>query len=397
MKIKKIKGGITAPKGFIAGGIACGIKKKGKPDLALVTSEVPLRAAAVFTTNKFAAAPVLLDRRLIKRQEHRAVVINSGNANACTGRRGEKDASLMGRLTATKLGVKESAVLVASTGIIGERLQMDKVARGLAMIKLSPSGGSRAARAIMTTDTVPKEMSLEASIAGKKVRLAGMCKGAGMIAPNMATMIALLTTDADVPKGKLQKMLKDAADISFNCLSVDADCSTNDSLFLLANGMSGAVLRDATELAHFSGMLNELCLELTRKLAADGEGAKHYLEVSVTGAVNDIEARRAAKSVVESSLVKCAVAGADPNWGRIAVALGGRGARFRPREVEIRLAGQLLFRGGEPVRFKRARARAALRQKVVPLEIKLGAGRGEGRAFGCDMTYEYVRINMEYS
>ncbi len=397
MKIKRIKGGVTAPKGFIAGGTHCGIKAARKLDLALVVSARPARAAAVFTRNKFAAASVLLGRRLIKGAEHRAVAVNSGNANSCTGEQGMKGAVEFGRLTAKRLEVPAARVLVASTGHIGRPLPVGKISSGLRRLRLSSSGGLAAARGIMTTDTVPKELALEAKIAGGVVRLGGMSKGAGMIAPDMATMIAVLTTDADIPKAALGRMLKRAVDLSFNCLSVDGDSSTNDSVFLLANGGGGAVLRSARQLAAFGGMLDELCLELTRMMAADAEGAGRYLEVSVAGAVNDGEARRAAKSVVESLLFKCAVAGGDPNWGRIAVALGGQGLRFRPQQVEIRLGGQVLFRRGGPVRFDRARARSALKRRRVEVGLKLGGGRGCGRAFGCDLTQEYVRINMEYS
>jgi len=397
IKLKSIKGGATAPRGFIAGGVACGIKRGGKKDLAVIVSESPARGAAVFTRNKFAAASVKQGRQQIKGQWHQAIVINSGNANACTGKRGDNDALEFRRGAAARLGVTPGMVLAASTGIIGHHLPLPRILTGLKSIKLSTKGSGSAARAIMTTDTKPKEEALEVRLAGGVVRLGGICKGAGMIAPDMATMIAALTSDVVIEKAPLQKMLKQVVANSFNCLSIDADSSTNDSVFLLANGRSGVPLRGRQDHDKFAAALGELCLRLTRRMAADGEGAGRYIEVAVSGAASDRLARQAAKRVVESSLFKCAVAGADPNWGRIAVALGGKGAKFKPREVQIRLAGQLLFSREEPVAFSKARARAALKRKHVEIDVSLGRGSGQGRAFGCDLTYEYVRINMEYN
>jgi glutamate N-acetyltransferase/amino-acid N-acetyltransferase len=397
MKLKSIKGGVTAPRGFVAGGVACGIKKSGQEDLAMILSQAPARAAAVFTKNKFASASVIQGRRQIKQQWHRAIAINSGNANACTGKQGSNNATEFCAGAVERLSVPAGQVLVASTGIIGHQLPMRRLLSGLKSIKLTSGGGLAAARAIMTTDTKPKQESLQVRVDGGIVRLGGICKGAGMIAPDMATMLAALTTDAAISKAKLQLLLSRASDNSFNCLSIDADSSTNDSVFLLANGMSGVSLSSKRDLDKFAEALGELCIRLTRRMAADGEGAGRYIEVAVSGAASELLARQAAKRVVESSLFKCAVAGADPNWGRIAVALGGKGANFNSRDVEIRLAGQLLFSREEPVAFSRARARAALRKKHVEIDITLGRGPGQGRAFGCDLTYEYVRINMEYN
>lgn len=387
------------PLGFRAFGLRAGINKNpSKPDLALFCSDAPCAAAAVFTTNRVQAAPVRVSREHV-RGKVRAIVANSGCANACTGTRGLSDARAMCRETARALGVSPREVLAASTGVIGAFLPMGKIVPGIDALAGKLRGGSdpaSAVHAIMTTDTVPKSAGARVRLGGKTVTLWGCVKGAGMIHPNMATMLSFILTDADLPSGLLRKMLRRAADGSFNSLSVDGDTSTNDCVFLLANGRTGASPANARELEKFQAALDGLCLSLALQMASDGEGATKRIEISVRGAKTAGDARKIARTVATSPLVKTAFFGNDANWGRILAAAGRSGADFDPERVEVSFGPLRVCRRGAAVPFSESRARKVLRAKVVPLAIELNQGRGEARYLTCDFSLDYVRINAEY-
>lgn len=386
-------GSVTTPRGFVATGIACGIKPSGKPDLALVASETPAAVAAVFTTNRVKAAPVLLCRQRVAAGQARAVIANSGNANACTGVEGMRAAERMAAAAAGRLDVDAGEVLVLSTGVIGVPLPVEKIEAALPALALSADGGAAAARAIMTTDTRPKTAAIQFEIDGAPVCIGGMAKGSGMIHPNMATMLAVLTTDALIAPETLQRHLTAATARSFNCIDVDGDTSTNDTVLLLANGASGVAVADAT----FAAALTEICIALARQVAADGEGATKALEVTVAGAATVADAQAAARAITRSSLVKAAMYGNDPNWGRIVCAAGYSGAAFDPQQAQLRLQGIPLFAAGTPLPFDAAAASAALYGPEVRIELDLGAGDASATAWGCDLSPEYVRINAEYT
>ena len=391
--------GVTAPTGFSAAGVSCGIKASGKPDLALVTSERPASAAAVFTTNRAQAAPILLSREHITRSggRARAIVTNSGCANACTGADGMAHAAAMARQTSAAVGCQPEEVLVASTGVIGVKLDMSKVCRGItdAAASLSPSGGAAAARAIMTTDPFPKEAWAE-GVAGSAFRVGGMAKGSGMIEPMMATMLGFVTTDAEVEPGLLRRALKEAVDDTFNAISVDGECSTNDCVFALANGASGARI---TESAYpvFVDALRRVCEPLAIGIVRGGEGATKLITVNVIGAADDGEARRAARAIANSPLVKTAVHGGDPNWGRLIAVAGRSGSAFELERAAVRIGPVELFRDGVPHDERAGEAAGYLQQRDVSIEVDLGTGgSGRSRMWTCDLTAEYVRINAEY-
>ena len=393
-------GGITAPQGFRAAAAAAGIKP-GRNDLALVASAVPAAAAGVFTTNRIQAAPVRLCRQRVRSGRAQAVIINAGNANACTGPQGVADARETAVRTAAALGIAEKLVLVCSTGTIGVPMPMDKMRHGipLAVAALSPQGGPAAARAILPTDTVAKEGALRFAIDGRPVTLAGMAKGAGMIAPNMATMLAVATTDAAVAPTALRAALRAAADQSFNCVTIDGDQSTNDTLLLLANGCAG---NRPLGPAHrqwpvFCAALNALTRDLALRIAADGEGATRRVTLTVQGAASAADARRAARAVAHSLLVKTSWFGADPNWGRVIAAVGYSGARVREEHVQISYDGLTVVRDGcvaGPDVL--ARLHRILKQKEFALTVDLHLGRGTYTVYTCDCTEEYVRINAAY-
>lgn len=386
-------------RGFRAAGVACGIKPSGALDLALIASDRPAAVAGVFTTNRFLAAPVRVTRPRVRRGRARAVVVNSGISNVAMGARGMRDAREMTRLAASVLDVPPGEVLVASTGVIGQPLPMSALRAGIPRVaqRLSPAGFARAARAILTTDT--KIKLARASLGAG--RLLGLAKGSGMIMPNMATMLAFVVTDLAVELGFLRRVLREVADRSFNRLTIDGEMSTSDSLLVLANGAAGgpAIEAGTPRARDFTRALDALCEELTEKLARDGEGVTRLADVIVSGARSDVAAERVARSIANSALVKTALFGGDPNWGRIVQAIGAAGVPLRPRDVGIRIAGIELLCAGEPAGDPKAFARAerAVKRRRFPIEVTLGSGPGTARVLTTDLSYDYVRINAEYT
>ena len=395
-----IDGGITAPKGFRAAGVACGIKASGKLDLSLLVSEGAASAAGVFTTNLAKAAPVLLSQAHLERSggRARAMVINSGCANACTGADGTAHAKLMAEFTGQAVGCDPSEVLVASTGVIGVKLDIEKVRRGVteAAARLSSAGGADAAQAIMTTDPFPKESAVEVTAASRTFRVGGMAKGSGMIEPLMATMLGGVTTDARVAPALLQRALKAAVDDTFNAITVDGECSTNDCVFALANGASGIELTDA-EYPLLVDSLKAACEPLAIGIVRGGEGATKLVTVTVTGAVSAEEARRTARAIANSPLVKTAVHGGDPNWGRLIAVAGRAGSAFSLDRAVVRIGPITLFASGTPYDDRAPQAADYLQGKEIDLEVDLGTGGGgRSRMWTCDLSAEYVRINADY-
>lgn len=399
-------------KGFTASGFSGGVKKRGK-DMTLIYSEVPAEAAGVFTLNRVRADCVEHNKTLIESgKKIRAILANSGNANACTGGRGAKDSRVLAKTASELLAVDEREVLLASTGVIGVPLPIERMEKALKDPSHlpHPAGLKDAAEAIMTTDTVPKISSAsypveegKASGAEGEVRLTGIAKGSGMIHPNMATMLGFIVTDAHVSREALQEAVRRSADLSFNMISVDGDTSTNDMLLLLANGLSGAPRIesiDTPEGRKFFEALSRVTRELATMIVRDGEGATKFIEVHVTGAETEREARSLAKSIVGSNLVKTAFFGEDANWGRIMAAMGASGAQFDPLSVSISFrsgAGELtLMDSGTPVDFKEEDAARVLSREEIFVEVSLKDGRCEARAWGCDLSYEYVKINGDY-
>jgi glutamate N-acetyltransferase/amino-acid N-acetyltransferase len=390
--------GVTAAKGFSAAGVACGIKESGAEDLALVFSERPCTAAGVFTTNQVKAAPVLLSQARVASGRAQAVVVSSGNANACTGEQGRLDAEETVALAARELGIDAGLVLVASTGYIGHRLPMDALRAGIpaARAALSSDGGSRAARAIMTTDTRPKELALEMELGGSTVRLGGMAKGAAMIRPSLATMICVITTDADIGARELDLALRWAVDRSFNCITIDGDMSTNDTVLALANGASGAQVFKEEDRRKFERALDFVTARLARAIVADGEGATKTIQVQVSGAPEYEQARHIAMAIANSPLVKTAIYGGDPNWGRVMAAAGAAGVEFDPRRADLSLAGIPMVGAGAPLPFDEARAGEALRQREIVIRLDLHGGPQSATVWTCDLTEEYIRVNAHY-
>jgi len=388
-------GGITSPGGFLAGAASAGIKYKNHPDLGILFSETACAAAAVFSTNKIKAAPVILSEKRLQDGKARAVVINSGCANSCTGGRGMKDAVAMAEMTAEHVGVAADDVLVASTGVIGTMLPMDSIGDGIAEIKLTTEGGHELARAIMTTDTVPKEVAVRAD----GFTIGGMAKGSGMIHPNLATMLCFLTTDANVEAGFLKEALKEAVDTSLNMVSIDGDDSTNDMVLIMANGKAGgeSVVRGSRSAEVFQEALNKACIQLARALARDGEGATRLIEVNVKGAASLADARLAARTIVGSSLVKAAVHGSDPNWGRIIAAAGRSGAELEESKLYLEIGGICLVKGGAPVSYNKEKVVKHLDGDEVNIVLNLNMGNAGAMAWGCDLSEEYVTINSEYT
>ena len=399
MSFREIEGTVTAPAGFLASGVRAGIKEQGE-DLALIVSEHPASAAGVFTRNVVKAAPVLVDEVRLPRATARAIVVNSGNANACTGDAGRQDALLMASEVAGLLKVSEEDVLVASTGIIGKRLPMDKIISGIkeAREKLSDGGGPLAARAIMTTDTRPKTACVEFELRNKVIRIGGIAKGAGMICPNMATMLSFITTDAALAPDLLQECLSKSVETSFNCLTVDGDGSTNDSVIILANGAAGYPQFGAgsAELEAFQEALDFVTTSLAKQIAADGEGATKFVEIKVEGADSFDDARQVAKTIANSPLVKTAMFGKDPNWGRVLAAAGRAGVEFDPADVKLNFGPIVLIENGEPTGFSEQQAHDYLANREVAVLLRIGNGQGSATVWTCDFSYDYIRINAEY-
>jgi len=397
--MKRIDGGVTAATGYTANGLAAGIKTDGF-DLALIVSDRPAAVAGVFTSNRLCAPSVMYNREIVGEGVARAVIVNSGNANACTGERGLADVRTTAGAVAEALGITDRNVLVASTGVIGQPLPVVKICDAVPdlVTGLSQGGGTDAATAIMTTDTVPKEVAARVQIGGTAVTIGGMAKGAGMIAPNMATMLAFVTTDADIRAEHLGSALRTAVDGPFNCISVDGDSSTNDTVLLFANGAAGgpAIVPDTVEYDTFCQALNYVCGELALMIVRDGEGATRMIEVHVTGAADDRDARRVARSVGESLLVKTAVFGGDANWGRIACAIGYSDAQVDPTRVTVAIGEVEVMRNGQSARYDEQAAAAAVNRPEVPIHIELGLGSGEATLWTCDLTDGYIRINADY-
>ena len=395
-----VAGGVTAPAGYRASGVACGIKANGKPDLALLVSDTVASAAAVFTTNVAQAAPVLVSRDHLRKSggQASAVIVNSGCANACTGSDGLSHAIEMTQKTAAKLGCAPEAVLVASTGVIGVKLVMPTVANGIAAAAaaLSPAGGADAARAIMTTDPFAKEAAAEASAKGGTFRVGGMAKGSGMIEPMMATMLGFITTDAKVEPALLQRALKAAVDDTFNAISVDGECSTNDCVFALANGASGVTLGDG-DFDTLVAALRTVCEPLAIDIVRGGEGATKLITIRVVGARTHADAKTTARAIANSPLVKTAIHGGDPNWGRL-VAVAGRATQTLVLDrARIRIGELELFRDGVPHDELAPDAADYLRGKNIAIEVDLGTGgSGDARMWSCDLSADYVRINADY-
>ena len=398
-----INGGVLSAKGFKAAGIHAGLKKS-KKDMALLVSEKDAVTAAVFTTNKVKAAPVIWDQSVAESGVARAVVINSGNANACTGKQGLLDAEKTAEIASELIGTEKDKVYVCSTGVIGVPLDMTKISNGIAKLfpLLSVSGGEDAADAICTTDTFRKEAAAAVTIDGHKVTVGGMAKGSGMIHPNMATMLSFITTDAVIGESALQKLLGNTVEDTFNMISVDGDTSTNDTCLVLANGMAenpeilpGTEAYDAFEEA-FSYVLGELAKLITR----DGEGAGRFIEMNVINAKTEKDAKIAARAVISSSLVKAAFFGSDANWGRILCAMGYSGADFDPSLVSLSFSsvkGAIeTVKDGEPLLFSEEKAKEILLEKEITVTADLHQGTASAVAWGCDLTYDYVRINGDY-
>ena len=407
MTITEIKGGVTAAKGFEAAAAAAAIKYQGRTDMALVYSEKPCHAAGTFTTNIVKAAPVKWDQKIVKESPYaQAVIVNSGIANACTGEEGMGYCKETAEEAAKVLGVSENAVLVASTGVIGMQLPMDRLKKGIGLLKEAKGStlehGTAASKAIMTTDTVNKEIAVQVELGGKTVTVGGMCKGSGMIHPNMCTMLAFVTTDANISKEMLQKCVSNDVKDTFNMISVDGDTSTNDTLLVLANGMAEnpEITEENDDYKAFAKALNTVNTWLAKKMAGDGEGATALFEVKIVGAESKEQAVTLSKSVVTSSLVKAAIYGHDANWGRILCAMGYSGAQFDPEQVDLffeSAAGKIqIIENGVAVNYSEEEATRILSEPEVTAIADVKMGDATATAWGCDLTYDYVKINADY-
>jgi len=404
-KMKEITGGVCAPKGFSAGGIRCGIKPSSqKKDLALIYSEKICGAAAMFTSNKVKAASVLVSQENIAGGKLRAVIANSGNANACTGQEGMTAAKRMAQLAAQTLGISQNEVAVASTGVIGVQLPIAAIENNINALKASlradEQGNEDALEAIMTTDTRKKEIAVEAEIGGETVRIGAITKGSGMIHPNMATMLAFITTDAAIEDTALQSALRLAVKRSFNRLTVDGDTSTNDMVVIMANGEANNTPVSSSDYNAFYSALEYVCISLARKMARDGEGATKLVTVTVKNAQSEDNAETLAKSVAASSLVKAACFGADANWGRVLCALGYAGVDFVPEKTDVSFksgAGEIeVFKSGQPINFSEEKAKKILSEEEIEILVDLHNGSEKASVWGCDLTYDYVKINGDY-
>ena len=402
--MKRMEGGVCAAKGYRASGVHCGIRhNKTKRDIALICSDIPANAAAVYTTNLVKGAPLTVTKQHISNGVAQAIVCNSGNANTCNAN-GIELAERISEMLASELKIKAEDVVVASTGVIGQPLPIEPFERGIPQLakELSAEGGDAAAEAIMTTDTAKKEIAVEFTLGGKTCRLGGIAKGSGMIHPNMATMLVFLTTDAAISAEMLQKAISGDVKNTFNMLSVDGDTSTNDMAVILANGMAGnaPVTAEGEDFTTFMEALNTVTVALCRAIAADGEGATKLLECKVTGAKDEACAKKIAKSVICSSLVKSAMFGADANWGRVLCAIGYSGAEVDVWKVDVRFSsakGEILVcKNGASVPFSEEKAKEILLESEIDILVDLGDGEACASAWGCDLTYDYVKINGDY-
>ena len=394
-------GGVTSPKGFVAGAVYAGIKSEAADalDLGVLLSEAPAAAAGTFTKNRVVSPSVVLSRERVAHGSARGVVVNSGCANCAVGHQGLTDAEEMTALAAGHAGVDVGQMLVCSTGLIGVELPMALIRQNIGNVELTDHGGADFARSIMTTDTRPKEIAVSVDVGGTKITLGGAAKGVGMIHPDMATMLAFVSTDADVEQGFLQSALSEAVDGSFNMIDVDGDTSTNDTVLVLANGTAGGErIRDGSAAAGvFREALTYVCVALAKKLAADGEGARTLIEVFVDGAASDGDARMAARSVASSLLVKAMVHGRDPNWGRVMMAIGKSGAEFEESKVDLFIAGIQMVHEGVAIPYLKDAVISAMGADEVRLSVDLNGGDASATAWGCDLTEEYVTFNSAYS
>lgn len=405
MKVIKT-GGVTTPTGFKTGGLNCGIKQSGKNDLVIIYSDVPAATSIMTTTNIVKAAPILWCNKVISNPYKQAVIVNSGNANACTGQKGVEAVEITANKVATVLGIKPEDVLVASTGIIGLALPVEKIIAGIdklvPMLGNKPEHGDLAANAILTTDTVKKTIGVEIEIQGKSVRIGGMAKGSGMIHPNMATMLSFVTTDVNIEPQLLHKLLKETTIDTYNMISVDGDTSTNDMVTVIANGMAGnqTLKENTSDYEIFKEAFVYVHKTLAKKIIRDGEGATKFVEVEVYGTKTKDDARILAKSVITSSLVKTALFGEDANWGRVLCALGYSGAEFDPLKVSLVFSSQAgmitLLNDGVPIAFDEDEAKKVLSEKDIHIGVELEEGDEKAVAWGCDLSYEYVKINGDY-
>lgn len=399
-KVKQVEtGSIVTPNGFQVAGLHSGVKKK-RNDLGVVYSEKPANAAAVYTLNQIQAAPIKVTKDSIRVENKiQAVIVNSGNANACTGEQGEKDALSMRKMTAEKFHIKEHYVAVASTGIIGLDMPMDKITPHIDQLAIGATTDHATdfGESILTTDTFIKSTCFETEIDGKKVSMAGAAKGSGMIEPNMGTMLGFITTDAKIEPDMLQVALKEVVDQTFNCITIDGDTSTNDMVLVLANELAGnnTLTPEHKDWDSFMNLLTNTCETLAKQIARDGEGATKLIEVDVTGAKTAEDAKKIAKSIVGSSLVKTAVFGEDANWGRIIAAIGYSGAEMNPDTIDMSIGVVQLLKNSEPTVYSEE-ATAYLQNDTIHISVNLNIGAGKGKAWGCDLTYDYVRINASY-
>lgn len=393
---------ITAPKGFRAAGLHCGIKQSGKPDLALLYCPAGAKAAGVFTTNVIQSAAVTVCKKHITTNPTHTVIINSGNANACTGAQGLATAKVMCKKVAKELNVLPEEVLIASTGIIGTQLPITKITTGITnavqLLSESQTAGQNFSKAIMTTDTRPKQAVQAVEIYGKTVTIAGTVKGAGMIGPNMATTIGLVTTDAVISKPLLGKAFKNAIGASLNRLTVDGHQSTNDTALILTSGLAEnkSIKKQDSGFRRFSRALNDVCMDLARQMALDAEGATRIFKVVVRGAASKADALKAARAVADYDLVKCAVHGGDPNWGRIIVAVGSCGVKLNPARLCCKIGDIFVFRNGKPTNFNQKEVSSVISQKEHTITVDLNVGKNQDYCYGCDLSSDYVRINADY-
>ena len=399
---KSVEGGtITTVPGFLAGATYAGLKTyaEDKLDLGLILSEAPCVAAGVFTTNTIKSPSVTVTQEHLARGTARGLVVNAGIANTCVGDQGYKDAKDLASLAAKRLGIQQEEVLVCSTGVIGVELPMSLISTGLEKIDLEAEGGHAVARAMMTTDTRPKEAAVSFELDGRQAHIGGVTKGSGMIHPDMATMLAFVATDVAVERGFLDATLREVADSSFNMVSVDGDTSTNDTLLVMANGLADnrPINSNSPDAEPFKEALLEVCVRLSRELARDGEGASREIIVEVVGARDTVDARKAARTIASSNLVKSAVYGADPNWGRIMMALGRSGATTVESKVDLYLNGVFIMQDGKPIPFHREGVVALMQGTEITIRLNLNLGNGEATAWGCDLTEQYVIINSAYT
>lgn len=395
------EGSVTTPKGFRAGGLHCGLKKTERHDLGAIVCEVPAQAAGVYTLNQFQAAPLRVTQESIAQGGMlQAMLVNSGNANACTGQQGEEDARAMRSAAAKAFGVAEHLVGVTSTGVIGELLPMPKVLSGIERLpaEVKADGGDDFCQAILTTDLVKKEICVSLTVDGRTVHIAGAAKGSGMIHPNMATMLGFMTTDANIESAQLQKLLNDVTDSTFNMITVDGDTSTNDMVVVMASGLAGgeSLTPEHEDWSAFAAAFNYVGEYLAKAIARDGEGATKLIEVTVSGAASREAARAIVKTVIGSSLVKSACFGADANWGRIIAAVGRAGHPVQTETVDIRLGDIVVLAQSRPVKFDEERAAEYLKGELVQIHVNLNMGDQTATGWGCDLTYDYVRINAAY-